>query len=280
MSILFGCHGSTWELDYDKETDYLGHIISVVEKAGFKGIDVQVSLLGRFKNAPELLKEELAKRGLELAALTLPFSWSNHQETEEERKLADYFMEYLKHFPNAIMNIAPRVGLNRDHLLERQRDIIQCANALAKRAYDQGIVCSFHPSSPPTSYFRTEEDYKVLFEGLDSRYIGYTPDAGHIAFGGMDVVNIYKKYLPWIKHVHFKDASFKPEWKTMGEGAIDFPQIVSMLAEHCYKGWIMVEEETKESEANPDNAVVNIGDYMRNHLAPIVKGVTVKGVTS
>ncbi|WP_102272508.1 sugar phosphate isomerase/epimerase family protein [Cytobacillus massiliigabonensis] len=272
MPIQFGCHGSTWELDYDKETDYLDHIIRVVKETGFQGIDVQVSLLGRFKNAPELLKAELDKHGVQLAALTLPFTWSHNEETEGERKLADYYMDYLKHFPGALMNIAPRVGPDREHLAERQRDIIQCANALAKRAHDQGIICCFHPSSPPTSYFRTEEDYKVLFEGLNARYIGYTPDAGHIAFGGMDVVEIFKRYLPMIKHVHIKDASFTPEWKTMGEGDIDFPQIVQILTEHGYEGWIMVEEETKESTADPDSAVGNIGTYVKKHLEPIVKG--------
>jgi inosose dehydratase len=273
VPIKFGCHGSTWEIDYDKETDYLDHIISVVKKAGFKGIDVQISLLGRFQNAPERLKEELEKNGLKLAALTLPFSWMEHEESEEERKLADHYLDYLKHFPNAVMNIAPRVGPNRDNLLERQGDIIHCANALAKRAYVRGIQCSFHPSSPPTSYFRNEKDYQVLFEGLDTRYIGYTPDAGHIAFGGMNVVDIIKRNLPIIKHVHIKDASLKPEWKKMGEGDIDFPQIVKILTEYGYQGWIMVEEETKESDAFPDDAVLNIGTYVRNQLEPVVKGV-------
>ena len=63
MSIKFGCHGSTWELDYDRETDYLDRIMDTVKKADFKGIDVQVALLGRYKNSPEKLKEELDKEG-------------------------------------------------------------------------------------------------------------------------------------------------------------------------------------------------------------------------
>lgn len=273
MSITFGCHGSTWELDYDKETDYLEHIIGVVKKAGFKGIDVQVSLLGRFKEEPERLKDVLDQNGLQLAALTLPFSWLSHQESDQERNVADYYLNYLKHFPHALLNVAPRVGPNREHLLTRQREIIQCANTLAKRAHDQGIVCSFHPSSPPTSYFRTEDDYSLLFNELDTRYIGYTPDAGHITYGGMNAVDIIHRYLPIIKHVHFKDCSNQPEWKTMGQGEIDFPKIVSDLTSYGYKGWIMVEEETRESESNPDEAVMDIGSYVSGQLEPIVKGV-------
>jgi inosose dehydratase len=273
MTIKFGCHGSTWELDYDKETDYLDHIIDVVSKSGFKGIDVQVALLGRYKDSPERLKEKLDSKGIELAALTLPFSWESDKESEEEKGKADYYIEYLKRFPNALLNVPSRVGPNRNHLLKRQREIISCANALGKRAYDNGVIASFHPASPATSYFRYEEDYTLLFEELDTRYIGYTPDAGHIAAGGMNAVDIIRKYLPIIKHVHFKDCSIKFEWEKMGRGDVDFPAIVQMLKDYGYKGWIMVEEETPEADINPDKVIFDISDYVEENLKPIVRGV-------
>src|SRR5699024_10772201 len=117
MGIKFGCHGSTWELDYDKEIDYLDDIIDTVSKAGFKGIDVQVAMLGKYKNHPERLKEELDKRGIELAALTVPFSWENDQETKEEKEHVDYFINYLEHFPSAVMNVPSRVVLSKKNLL-------------------------------------------------------------------------------------------------------------------------------------------------------------------
>lgn len=272
MSIKFGCHGSTWELDYDKESDDLPHIMNVVKKSNFQGIDVQASLLGQFKEFPQLLKEELDKRGLKLAALTLPFSWLNSEETKKERLLADYFFQYIKHFPGAILNVAPRTFRDRSNLRQKQQNIINCVNALAKRAYEQGVSCSFHPSSPPGSAFRTEEDYKILFEGLDMNHIGYTPDAGHISFGGMNVLDIFKQYSQYIKHVHFKDAANTHEWRKMGTGDIDFSEIVRLLESIGYSGWIMVEEETKQSSMNPDEAIGDIGVYVSNQLKPIVEG--------
>jgi len=53
MGSKFGCHGSTWELDYDKRVDFLDDIMDTVSKAGFKGIDVQVAMLGKYKNHSE-----------------------------------------------------------------------------------------------------------------------------------------------------------------------------------------------------------------------------------
>lgn len=270
MVIKLGCHGSTWELDYDKETDKLHDMLNVVELTDFQGIDIQVSLLGKYKNNPELLKKELDIRGLQLAALTIPFSWEHETETEEEIKISNYYLDYLKRFPSALMNAAPRVGKDRSNLYQRQQGIISCVNALGRRATDEGIVCSFHPSSPETSYFRTEEDYHTLFSLLDRRYVGYTPDTGHIAFGGMDVNETFEKYKSFIKHVHFKDANIKNEWRKMGTGEIDFPEIVRGLKEQGYQGWIMVEEETEESSMNPEKAIKNINDYVQKKIQPII----------
>lgn len=273
MGIKFGCHGSTWELDYDKEIDYLDDIMDTVSKAGFKGIDVQVAMLGKYKNHPEKLKEELDKRGIELAALTVPFSWENDQETKEEKEHADYFINYLKHFPRAVMNVPSRVGPSRKNLLNRQKQIINCANALGKRAFEHGVVASFHPASPATSYFRTKEDYDVLFDLLDTRYVGYTPDAGHIKAGGMNPVEIVQDNLAIIKHVHFKDCSNAYEWKEMGTGDIDFPTIVQNLNDNGYTGWIMVEEETEDVATDPNKVIFDINDYVSSKLQPIVQTV-------
>ncbi|RKL66458.1 hypothetical protein CR203_14240 [Salipaludibacillus neizhouensis] len=273
MTMKFGCHGSTWELDYDKECDYLDKIMDTVKVAGFKGIDVQVALLGKYKNEPERLKEELAKREIELAALTVPFTWLREQESDEEKGHANYYINYLKHFPGSVMNVPARVGPNRDSLLRRQTEIISCVNDLGKRAYENGVTASFHPASPKTSYFRIKEDYDVLFEKLDTKYIGYTPDAGHIMAGGMDPIEIIKNNLSIIKHIHIKDCSNTFEWRKMGTGDIDFLAIMETLYNNHYSGWIMVEEETEEASQDPDNVILEVSKYINSHLLPITRGV-------
>ncbi|MRH42765.1 TIM barrel protein [Aquibacillus halophilus] len=271
MTIKFGCQGSTWVLDYDIEADMLDQIMDNIYDGGFKGLDMQVTLLGKYKSSPERLKEELDKRGLELAALTLPFSFEGGRESSKEREMADFYLNYLKKFPGAKMNVPSRVGQNRDNLLQRQKEIIKGANELGKRAHDNGIITSLHPISYKTSYWRFREDYELLLDGLDPKYMGYTPDVGHIIFGGMDPVEIIKEYLPLIKHVHFKDATANCEWKKMGEGDIDFQGCVQTLVDGGYRGWIMVEEETPEAQSNTEHVIKEIGKYVDENLKPIIK---------
>lgn len=271
MGIKFGCHGYTWQMSYDKHKDELPHILSVIEQGGFKGLDTQVALLGRYYDNPLMLKKDMEDRNLELAALTLSLTWREKDETDEERRQADYFIDYLKLFPNALLNVVPQPGVNRDNLEERQRNILSCVNALAERAQDKGIVTSFHPNSPSGSVFRTREDYEVLFDGLDTRVIGYTPDAGHIAAGGMNAPEIIETYSSLIKHVHFKDAATDHVWMAMGEGVIDFPRIVRHLRDTGYNGWIMVEEESEKAVADPDGAMLENSKYVKEQLLPIVE---------
>jgi len=150
MTIKFGCQGSTWVLNYDIEADVIDQLMDDVQNAGFEGIDIQVALLGKYREHPEKLKEELDKRGLELAALTLPTSFKGGEETEKERRDSEYYMDYLKHFPGALLNVPSSVEESRDNLEQRQQEIIRGANKLGKRAKEKGIIASIHPISYET----------------------------------------------------------------------------------------------------------------------------------
>lgn len=120
-------------------------------------------------------------------------------------------------------------GTDRANLHQRQANAIACIDAIAGRAADLGIECSFHPNSPAGSVFRIKEDYLVLLDSLDSRIVGFAPDAGHIAKGGMDAIEIFNTYRSLIKHIHFKDITTSGGWAAMGAGIIDFPRIVTMM---------------------------------------------------
>lgn len=271
MTINFGCQGSTWVLDYDVAVDKMDQVMNDIENAGLVGVDVQITLLGKYQNEPNKLKEELDRRGLKLAALTIPHAFEGGHASEKEQALENHFFEYLKHFPGAIMNVPSRSGENRNHLLQRQQEIIKGANHLGKRAYEEhGIITSMHPISYETSYWKYKEDYEVLFNGLDSKYMGYTPDAGHIAMGGMNAPEIIKEALPLIKHVHFKDVSQDLIWKNMGEGNIDLTKCTDILKNNDYEGWIILEDEIGEEHTNTTQVVKDLGNYAKQNLQPII----------
>lgn len=119
-----------------------------------------------------------------------------------------------------------------------------------------------------------------MFKNLDIRYLGYTPDAGHITAGGMNAVDVISNNLSIVKHVHFKDCSNDLKWRKMGEGDIDFPKIVCDLVNYGYNGWIMVEEETPETVIDPDTAIFNIYKYVKENLLPITESHEISDTTT
>jgi len=265
--MRFGCQTYTWQMSIDKYRGKLESIASTVKAAGMEGLEPELCMLGDFAANPAGMRECLMKHGVELGALCLVCDWRGSKETPDELAKADSAIAMLKdYFPSAILALCQMPGEDRLNLRTRQVNAIACVNAIGRRAADSGVKAAFHPNSPAGSAFRVEEDYKILLDGLDSRFAAFAPDAGHIAKGGMDPVKLVKDHSAIIKHVHFKDMDETGRWVEMGRGAIDFHGIVAALEESGYKGWIMVEDESALAESDPDAATIFNGKYIASNF--------------
>ncbi len=265
--IQYGCQTYTWQMSYDKYSQRLDHIISVVADSNFAGLEAEVCMLGAYNHDPAQLVVDLQKRGLTLGALCLVCDWLAPQETDAEKAEADRVVAMLQsHFPDTLLALCQMPQADRSQLRERQDNCISCCNSIAQRAAQSGIRSVFHPNSPPGSVFRVADDYKILMDGLDTSVLGYAPDAGHIAKGGMDPVEIIKEYAAVVQHVHFKDMRPDGVWAEMGRGNIDFEEIVQVLKQHDYCGWIMVEDESPRAEVDPDVVTRENGEYLRKRF--------------
>ena len=94
-------------------------------------------------------------------------------------------------------------------------------------------------------------------------------DTGHFTYCGADPLEMVKKYIGRIRHVHLKDI--RPEvvekvraeslsflegvrlgtFTVPGDGCIDFEPIFQVLADHQYEGYMLVEAEQDPAKANP-----------------------------
>jgi inosose dehydratase len=270
MAISIGTQTYTWQMSGGTYDGRLDHILEVACRTGFAGVEPETRFLGRLED-PALLKEALQKNDVALPALTLVEDWRLPEETPDEQARANACIEILKQFPETLLNLCQMPGSDRDNLQARQKNLLSCVNVIARRATDAGIRVGYHPNSPEGSIYRTEEDYKILLAGLDSSVIGYIPDAGHIAKGGMDPLAIIKQYIDRVVHVHYKDMYRDGRWAPLGKGDIDDQAITRSLVEAGYNGWIVVEDECDEAVVNPDQIAADDGVYVAEKLIPIVK---------
>lgn len=267
--IKIGCETYTWQMPGEQYKGKLEHILEFTSRAGFQGIEPETSFLQHLSN-PVLMQENLKKYNQELAVLCVVEDWRMPQETSEERARADHWIDFLQHFPDTLLLLVQMPGKDRINLQERQQNLLKCVNQVAQRAADKGIVCSYHPNSPKGSVYRTEEDYKILINGLDASVIKYTPDVGHIANGGMDPLNIIRQYRELINCVHYKDMYENAQWAPMGKGIIDFEGITKELIQSGFEGWIIIEDECDQAIKDPDGVALTDGIFVKEVLQPLL----------
>lgn len=107
-------------------------------------------------------------------------------------------------------------------------------------------------------------------------------DPSHLILQGMDYLGYIDLYHDRIKAFHVKDAEFNPNARTgayggylpwveragrfrsVGDGAIDFPAIFAKLAQYHYDGWAVLEWECclKDSAAGAVEGAKRIADWI------------------
>ena len=268
--MKFGNECYTW---FMKESgafwdNKLAHMIEVTAKAGMSGIEPMHFWMGDLSD-PVKLGDCLKANGVDLAAIALVLDWNNPEETEQEIQQAEQTINLLKQFPGALL-CTVQMPNGRHDLEQRRLNLVANVNAVSRRAVAAGVPCSFHPNSPESSINRTEEDYTVILEGLDSSVTGWTPDVGHIINGEMDPLTKMKQYSSLINHVHYKDWDGNPEFALMGEGKVDFQSITQWLSDQKYDGWIICEDEAPQAVDDPDGVTLHDGKWIVETLIPSI----------
>ena len=277
MAIEMGCETYTWLMPGPEHHD-LKHIMTVVGEAGFAGIEpihinaAQEQFLNGLHTV-EAMSEHLTKNNIKLFSLALVLDWLNPEETPEEKAEADLMIELCSNFPGCVL-MPCQMPTSRpedpEELKVRQDNMIACVHAVCERAKAKGVECSYHPNSPDTSVWRTTADYERLLPMLDPNLCGWTPDLGHMAKGGVDIMTFIRKFRPIINHLHFKDMYDDGRWALMGQGIINFKEVVQYLVDTDYDGYIIAEDESEYAEKNPDGATIEIGKWMNEEIGPII----------
>jgi inosose dehydratase len=128
---------------------------------------------------------------------------------------------------------------------------------------------------------QAEADLDRLLAGVPDLWLLLDP--GHLAFAGIDPVDVATRHATRIAHVHLK--SVRPEivararregWSFCravsegvftipGDGSVDFPAIFGVLAHADYRGWLVVEAEEDPAKvaALPKAKIARA--YVREH---------------
>ncbi|MFJ4159723.1 sugar phosphate isomerase/epimerase family protein [Microbacterium testaceum] len=149
------------------------------------------------------------------------------------------------------------------------------------------------------SALRLDDGISRLLEATDADTVGLAIDTAELAIAGIDPVALYRRHAARVVHVQLKDARetvddaeactphaeqfirteggsrkilrwfFEPSDE---RALVDFEGFVGALAEHGYRGWIVVESD---QSPHPAESTMVAGWYVQKVLRPILDGARV-----
>jgi inosose dehydratase len=117
------------------------------------------------------------------------------------------------------------------------------------------------------TFVETPDEIDRLLSDTDADLVGLLLDTGHCVYGGGDPVDVAKRHGGRVGYVHLKDVRaseiqrvvttdipMEEAWRRgvfcpLGEGVVDFPQVVTSLRGRGYAGWMIVEQDVVPDEA-------------------------------
>lgn len=260
--------------DLGKENTF-EQCVSEMALAGFTGSEVG----NKYPKDPEVLKKALELRGVEICnqwfssfLITKPF--------EEVEKAFRAQLTFLKAMGAKVIGASeqsysvqgqmdtPVFGHKYEMNDEEWDTFCTGMNKLGKIAKEEyGIALTFHHHMGTVVQSLAEVDR--MMENTDPEYVSLLFDTGHFTYCGEDPLEVVKKYVHRIKHVHLKDI--RPEvveqvkkenmsflagvragaFTIPGDGCINYDPIFKVLEDAGYEGYMVVEAEQDPAKANP-----------------------------
>ena len=260
--------------DLGKENTF-EQCVSEMALAGFTGSEVG----NKYPKDPEVLKKALELRGVEICnqwfssfLITKPF-----EEVEKEFRAQLTFLKAMgakvigaseqSHSVQGQMD-TPVFGHKYEMNDEEWDTFCTGMNKLGKIAKEEyGIALTFHHHMGTVVQSLAEVDR--MMENTDPEYVSLLFDTGHFTYCGEDPLEVVKKYVHRIKHVHLKHI--RPEvveqvkkenmsflagvragaFTIPGDGCINYDPIFKVLEDAGYEGYMVVEAEQDPAKANP-----------------------------
>lgn len=208
-----------------------------IAAAGYDGTEVFDGNLAAFADRPEELLDVLEQTGLQLVSVYTGANFIYDEILDDELYKIEQAASLAKRFGASRLVIGGGAKRPDGPRVDDFKKVGRGLDMAADIARTAGLESSYHPHLGTIS--ETTDGFHQI---MDSCSIGFCPDTAHLVASGIDPVAAIDRYGDRLKHVHFKDFSEKTgEFLPLGEGDINFPEILRAIQRANYDSWLMVE---------------------------------------
>jgi inosose dehydratase len=238
--------------------------LSEGKSIGYEGFE----LGNKFPREPKALRDVLARHGLALVSGWYSGRLARRSVAEEIEAVGPHLRLLAENGANVMVygEVADAIQGAPQPLYQRPRFFGEPAwreygdklTAFGRHLLQHGVRLGYHHHMG--AYVEAPSDVDRLMAATGDE-VGLLFDSGHMTFAGGDAVEMLRKHVARVCHVHCKDV--RPQvvrmarnrnWSFLqsvlngaftvpGDGSVDFPELLGVLHSHGYRGWLVVEAE-------------------------------------
>ena len=260
-------------------------VLSEMSQLGLAGTELGAP--GFLPTRPEEITATLEEHNLKLLGGFTPVVVHNPAEREATieyvRKTIELFKKtgatHLVSSPVYTWNWDVPQALTNDEI----KHMFKTLDEITLMCEDNGIENVLHPHL--MTVVETKSDVERVLDGCD---VSWCLDSGHLAIGGVDVLEFAKNALDRIGHVHLKDVDLSKVppvldrsqsimegvqdglFTVLGQGDVPIAELVSFLENNDYQGWYVIEQDLAitgglpEEGHGPIELVSNSLNYLKS----------------
>ncbi|MGW3984559.1 sugar phosphate isomerase/epimerase family protein [Streptomyces mirabilis] len=208
-----------------------------IAAAGYEGTEMFDGNVAAYADQPDVLRRLLAETGLELVSVYTGGNFIYPDILPDELHRVRRAAELAALFGARQLVVGGGARRAAGTAKEDYDRLAESLDRVTEIAEDHGLSACYHPHL--TTIVESPEELDLL---LSRTRIGFCPDTAHLAAGGGDPAELIRRYPDRVRHVHLKDLRREPlEFLPLGQGELDFAEILRAVAETGYDGWLMVE---------------------------------------
>lgn len=270
MTMELAGSPTTWGVDFADHplNPAWQRVLDEIAEAGCTRLEL--GPVGYLPEDPQVLRAELQARGLTAVGTFVFQPIHDPRATEQVTAVAARTCRLIGEMGGAHLVIVDQPSDERAACAgqgERARRLsapestgyVDRLVRIADQAQEHGIRAVLHPHAG--TYVEFGDEIDAVFARIPAEAMGMCLDTGHLAYAGVDLVDVVHRYADRIEHVHLKDVDGRQLTLTrqakrgfwdsiaagifcpVGEGIIDFPAFMAALRDIDYQGSATIEQD-------------------------------------
>lgn len=215
-----------------------------IASLGFRGVQVRTVTSSRFSRGPQVFKDLLAQKSLQLVALSsgsVSINPDNEAQTIGERVAHARFM---RDAGGLFLQVTDELPRGRAVTADDCRRLGALLTRIGQQTAEVGVPLAYHPHMATIG--ETPDNLERILDASDARYVRLLLDVAHYQQGGGDPAAAIRRHGERLAFLHLKDVAPKADgsgyrFVELGQGRVNFPAIFDALAAVEFAGWAVIE---------------------------------------